>query len=214
MTLPNYDRKFYSGHKIIAAKRKLIKKEYIDWKYTCFLRKAWRENLLWLPGSCRFSAPSHRLSQVLKWVTYRRFIGFSLFWKCIVDLRIFDCRLCISGNIQAKQNFTLVVFGIIILSPANVDCFIKAKLSSKTANFNPKFIQSWNVLAYSAIHWNISYSKKFFRKISTKVEVIAPTKTMRHWEHLWPETNCKGPNNLVGLNVTISVQAGHYSYAR
>ncbi|HNP49061.1 MAG TPA: DedA family protein [Bacteroidia bacterium] len=130
----NYAIGNFIGHKIIAAKRKLIKKEYIDRTHAFYEKHGGKTVVIarFMPILRTFAPFVAGLGSM----TYRRFIGFSLLgnvlWICGFSIAGYAF-----GNIPAvKQNFTLVVFGIIILSllPMLI-AFIKAKLSSKTANF-------------------------------------------------------------------------------
>ncbi|MBL0256898.1 MAG: DedA family protein [Bacteroidetes bacterium] len=130
----NYAIGNFIGHKILAAKRKLIKKEYIDRTHGFYEKHGGKTVVIakFMPILRTFAPFVVGLGSM----TYRRFIGFSFLGNILWIL-----GFCLAGyafgNIPAvKQNFTLVVFGIIVLSLLPmIIAFIKAKFfPSNTAN--------------------------------------------------------------------------------
>jgi len=110
----NYFIGNFIGHKIVNAKRQLLKKEYLERTHTFYEKHGGKTVIIarFMPIIRTFAPFVAGLGSM----TYRRFLLFciagNLLW--IVS---FTTVGYIFGNIpMVKGNFTLVVFGIIILS--------------------------------------------------------------------------------------------------
>ncbi|MEO8087560.1 MAG: DedA family protein [Bacteroidota bacterium] len=110
----NYFIGNFIGHKIINAKRKLIKQEYLDRTHNFYEKHGGKTVIIarFMPIIRTFAPFVAGLGSM----TYRRFLLF-----CIVGNLLWIVSFLtvgyLFGNIPIiKHNFTLVVFGIIILS--------------------------------------------------------------------------------------------------
>ena len=110
----NYFIGSFLGHKIIAAKRKIIKKEYLDKTHSFYEKHGGKTVIIarFMPIIRTFAPFVAGLGSM----TYKRFILF-----CILGNLLWICSFSIAGyafgNIPfVKQNFTMVVFAIIFLS--------------------------------------------------------------------------------------------------
>ncbi len=110
----NYFIGNFLGDKIINAKRKIIKKEYLDKTHLFYEKHGGKTVVIarFMPIMRTFAPFVAGLGSM----TYKRFLGF-----CVLGNILWICSFSIAGyafgNIPfVKQNFTFVVFGIIILS--------------------------------------------------------------------------------------------------
>jgi membrane-associated protein len=110
----NYFVGTFIGHKIINAKRTLIKKEYLERTRTFYEKHGGKTVIIarFMPIIRTFAPFVAGLGSM----TYRRFILFCIAGNLLWIIS-FTTVGYIFGNIPVvKENFTLVVFGIIILS--------------------------------------------------------------------------------------------------
>ena len=110
----NYFIGNFLGHKIVAAKRKIIKQKYLDRTHAYYEKHGGKTVVIarFIPILRTFTPFVAGLGSM----AYKRFIGF-----CILGNLLWICSFSIAGyafgNIEAvKRNFTFVIFGIIILS--------------------------------------------------------------------------------------------------
>ncbi len=110
----NYFIGNFLGHKILASKRKIIKKKYIDQTHLFYEKHGGKAIVI-----ARFAPIIRTFAPFvagLGSMTYRRFIGF-----CVLGNVLWICSFSIAGyvfgNIEiVKRNFTFVIFGIILIS--------------------------------------------------------------------------------------------------
>ena len=110
----NYFIGNFIGHKIVNAKRKLIRKEYLDRTHAFYEKHGGKTVVIarFMPILRTFAPFVAGLGSM----TYRRFIMFSILGN-ILWIVSFTTLGYLFGNIPVvKENFSLVVFGIIILS--------------------------------------------------------------------------------------------------
>ena len=110
----NYFVGNFIGHKIINAKRQFIKKEYLERTHSFYEKHGGKTVIIarFMPIIRTFAPFVAGLGSM----TYRRFILFSIAGNLLWIIS-FTTIGYLFGNIPVvKQNFTLVVFGIIILS--------------------------------------------------------------------------------------------------
>jgi len=110
----NYFIGNFVGHKIVNAKRQLIKKEYLERTHSFYEKHGGKTVIIarFMPILRTFAPFVAGLGSM----TYRRFILFSIAGNLLWIIS-FTTIGYLFGNIPiVKQNFTLVVFGIIILS--------------------------------------------------------------------------------------------------
>jgi len=110
----NYFIGNFIGHKIVNAKRQLIKKEYLDRTHFFYEKHGGKTVIIarFMPIIRTFAPFVAGLGSM----TYRRFLMFCIAGNLLWIIS-FTCVGYLFGNIPVvKQNFTLVVFGIIILS--------------------------------------------------------------------------------------------------
>ncbi len=110
----NYFIGNFLGHKLITAKRKIIKKEYIDRTHLFYEKHGGKAIVI-----ARFAPIIRTFAPFvagLGSMTYRRFIGFCVFGN-ILWICSFSIAGYVFGNIEiVKRNFTFVIFGIILIS--------------------------------------------------------------------------------------------------
>ena len=110
----NYFIGNFVGHKIVNAKRQLIKKEYLDRTHSFYEKHGGKTVIIarFMPIIRTFAPFVAGLGSM----TYRRFLLFCVAGNLLWIIS-FTTVGFLFGNIPVvKQNFTLVVFGIIILS--------------------------------------------------------------------------------------------------
>jgi membrane-associated protein len=110
----NYFIGNFIGHKIINGKRKLIKKEYLDRTHSFYEKHGGKTVIIarFMPIIRTFAPFVAGLGSM----TYRRFLLFCIAGNLLWIIS-FTTVGYLFGNIPVvKENFTLVVFGIIILS--------------------------------------------------------------------------------------------------
>jgi membrane-associated protein len=110
----NYFIGNFIGHKIVNAKRQLIKKEYLDRTHFFYEKHGGKTVIIarFMPIIRTFAPFVAGLGSM----TYRRFLVFCIAGNLLWIIS-FTTVGYLFGNIPVvKQNFTLVVFGIIILS--------------------------------------------------------------------------------------------------
>jgi len=110
----NYFIGNFLGHKIVEAKRKIIKKKYLDRTHQFYEKHGGKTVVIarFIPILRTFAPFVAGLGSM----TYRKFIVF-----CVVGNLLWICSFSLAGyafgNIEiVKRNFTLVIFAIIILS--------------------------------------------------------------------------------------------------
>lgn len=128
----NYFVGNFIGHKIVNAKRQLIKKEYLDRTHGFYEKHGGKTVIIarFMPIIRTFAPFVAGLGSM----TYRRFVMFCILGN-ILWIGGFTFVGYLFGNIPVvKQNFTLVVFGIIILSLLPmIIAFIRHQFTSKKA---------------------------------------------------------------------------------
>ena len=110
----NYFIGNFIGHKIVNAKRTLIKKEYLERTHSFYEKHGGKTVIIarFMPIIRTFAPFVAGLGSM----TYRRFLLFCIAGNLLWIIS-FTTVGYLFGNIPVvKQNFTLVVFGIIILS--------------------------------------------------------------------------------------------------
>ncbi len=126
----NYFIGNFVGHKIINAKRKLIRKEYLDRTHAFYEKHGGKTVIIarFMPILRTFAPFVAGLGSM----TYRRFLLFCILGN-VLWIVSFTTIGFLFGNIPiVKQNFTLVVFGIIILSLLPmVIAFIRHRFTTK-----------------------------------------------------------------------------------
>lgn len=130
----NYAIGNFIGHRILSAKRKIIKKEYLDRTHAFYEKHGGKTVVIarFMPILRTFAPFVAGLGSM----KYGRFIGFSLLGNFLWIVG-FSMAGFAFGNIPAvKHNFTLVVFGIILLSLLPmIIAFVKTRyFTKKTAN--------------------------------------------------------------------------------
>lgn len=129
----NYFVGNFIGHKIVNAKRRLIKKEYLDRTHGFYEKHGGKTVIIarFMPIIRTFAPFVAGLGSM----TYRRFVMFCILGN-ILWIGGFTFVGYLFGNIPVvKQNFTLVVFGIIILSLLPmIIAFIRHQFISKKAS--------------------------------------------------------------------------------
>ncbi len=129
----NYFVGNFIGHKIVNAKRQLIKKEYLDRTHGFYEKHGGKTVIIarFMPIIRTFAPFVAGLGSM----TYRRFVMFCILGN-ILWIGGFTFVGYLFGNIPVvKQNFTLVVFGIIILSLLPmIIAFIRHQFISKKAS--------------------------------------------------------------------------------
>lgn len=126
----NYAIGNFIGQRIIHAKRKLIRKDYLDKTHSFYEQHGGKTVIIarFMPIIRTFAPFVAGLGSM----TYRRFLFFciagNILWICS-----FSFAGYIFGNIEiVKHNFTLVVFGIIFLSLLPmIIAFLRSKFNSK-----------------------------------------------------------------------------------
>lgn len=128
----NYFVGNFIGHKIVNAKRKLIKKEYLDRTHGFYEKHGGKTVIIarFMPIIRTFAPFVAGLGSM----TYRRFVMFCILGN-LLWIGGFSFVGYLFGNIPVvKHNFTLVVFGIIILSLLPmIIAFIRHQFISKKA---------------------------------------------------------------------------------
>jgi membrane-associated protein len=110
----NYFIGNFIGHKIVNAKRQLIKKEYLERTHFFYEKHGGKTVIIarFMPIIRTFAPFVAGLGSM----TYRRFLMFCIAGN-LLWITSFTTVGYLFGNLPVvKQNFTLVVFGIIILS--------------------------------------------------------------------------------------------------
>ena len=110
----NYFVGNFIGHKIVNARRQLIKKEYLDKTHGFYEKHGGKTVVIarFMPIIRTFAPFVAGLGSM----TYNRFLVFCILGN-LLWIVSFTCVGFIFGNIPiVKHNFTLVVFGIILLS--------------------------------------------------------------------------------------------------
>jgi len=110
----NYFIGNFIGHKIVNAKRRLIKKEYLDRTHSFYEKHGGKTVIIarFMPIIRTFAPFVAGLGSM----TYRRFLLFCVVGNLLWIVSFLSVGY-LFGNIPViKHNFTLVVFGIIILS--------------------------------------------------------------------------------------------------
>ena len=110
----NYFIGNFLGHKLMAMKRQIIKKKYIDQTHLFYEKHGGKAIVI-----ARFAPIIRTFAPFvagLGSMTYKRFIGF-----CVLGNILWICSFSIAGyvfgNIEiVKRNFTFVIFGIILIS--------------------------------------------------------------------------------------------------
>ncbi|MCX6275125.1 MAG: DedA family protein [Bacteroidetes bacterium] len=129
----NYFVGNFIGHKIVNAKRRIIKKEYLDRTHGFYEKHGGKTVIIarFMPIIRTFAPFVAGLGSM----TYRRFVMFCILGN-ILWIGGFTFVGYLFGNIPVvKQNFTLVVFGIIILSLLPmIIAFIRHQFISKKAS--------------------------------------------------------------------------------
>ena len=129
----NYFVGNFIGHKIVNAKRRIIKKEYLDKTHGFYEKHGGKTVIIarFMPIIRTFAPFVAGLGSM----TYRRFLMFCILGN-ILWIGGFTFVGYLFGNIPVvKQNFTLVVFGIIILSLLPmIIAFIRHQFISKKAS--------------------------------------------------------------------------------
>ncbi len=110
----NYAIGNFLGHKLIASKRKFIRKEYLDRTHKFYETQGGKTLVIarFMPVIRTFAPFVAGLGSM----TYRRFLAF-----CVMGNVLWICSFTIAGyvfgNIElVKRNFTMVIFAIILLS--------------------------------------------------------------------------------------------------
>jgi membrane-associated protein len=110
----NYFVGNFIGHKIVNAKRQLIKREYLDRTHSFYEKHGGKTVIIarFMPIIRTFAPFVAGLGSM----TYRRFLLFCILGNLLWIISFISVGY-LFGNIPVvKHNFTLVVFGIIILS--------------------------------------------------------------------------------------------------
>jgi membrane-associated protein len=102
------------GHKLIESKRKIIKKKYLDQTHQFYEKHGGKALVI-----ARFAPIIRTFAPFVAGIgamTYKRFISFCVIGN-VLWITSFSIAGYIFGNIEAvKRNFTLVIFGIILVS--------------------------------------------------------------------------------------------------
>jgi len=128
----NYAIGNFVGHKILAAKRKLIKPEYIERTHMFYEKHGGKTVVIarFMPILRTFAPFVAGLGSM----TYKSFVGFSLLGNTLWIGGITLLGYAFGLTPIVKNNFSMVVIGIIILSLLPmVFAFLRAKLSNNTA---------------------------------------------------------------------------------
>ena len=126
----NYFIGNFIGHRIVNAKRSIIKKEYLERTHNFYEKHGGKTVIIarFMPIIRTFAPFVAGLGSM----TYKRFLLFCIAGNLLWIIS-FTCVGYLFGNIPVvKQNFTLVVFGIIILSLLPmIIAFIRHRFSAK-----------------------------------------------------------------------------------
>ncbi len=128
----NYAIGNFIGHKIMGAKRKLIKPEYIDRTHAFYEKHGGKTVVIarFMPILRTFAPFVAGLGSM----TYRRFFGFSILGNTLWIGGITLLGFAFGSHPFVKNNFSLVVIGIILLSLLPmIFAFLRAKLTNYTA---------------------------------------------------------------------------------
>ena len=131
----NYAIGNFLGHKLVASKRRFIKKEYLDRTHDFYEKHGGKTVVIarFMPIIRTFAPFVAGLGSM----TYKRFLVFciagNILWICSFSMAGF-----IFGNIDVvKKNFTVVVFGIILISLLPmIIAVIRQKFTAKPLNKN------------------------------------------------------------------------------
>jgi len=110
----NYFIGNFIGHKLIASKRRLIKKEYLDRTHSFYEKHGGKTVVIarFVPIIRTFAPFVAGLGAM----TYKRFITFCVLGNLLWISSFSTLGYMVGNNHLVKQNFTLVIFGIILLS--------------------------------------------------------------------------------------------------
>ncbi len=128
----NYAIGNFIGHKIMSAKRKLIKPEYIERTHLFYEKHGGKTVVIarFMPILRTFAPFVAGLGSM----TYKHFIGFSLLGNTLWIGGITMIGYAFGSHPFVKNNFSMVIIGIILLSLLPmVFAFLQAKLSNNTA---------------------------------------------------------------------------------
>lgn len=128
----NYAIGNFIGHKIMSAKRKIIKKEYIDRTHEFYEKHGGTTVVIarFMPILRTFAPFVAGLGSM----TYKKFVGYSLIGNTLWIGGITMLGYAFGSHPFVKNNFSMVVIGIIILSLLPmVFAFVRSKFSNNTA---------------------------------------------------------------------------------
>ncbi|HNQ61523.1 MAG TPA: DedA family protein [Bacteroidia bacterium] len=128
----NYAIGNFIGHKILSSKRKIIKKEYIDRTHEFYEKHGGKTVVIarFMPILRTFAPFVAGLGSM----TYRNFVGFSLLGNTLWIGGITLMGYAFGSHPFVKDNFSMVVIGIIILSLLPmVFAIVRSKFSNNTA---------------------------------------------------------------------------------
>ncbi len=128
----NYAIGNFIGHKIMSAKRKIIKKEYIDRIHEFYEKHGGTTVVIarFMPILRTFAPFVAGLGSM----TYKKFVGYSLIGNTLWIGGITMLGYAFGSHPFVKNNFSMVVIGIIILSLLPmVFAFVRSKFSNNTA---------------------------------------------------------------------------------
>jgi len=127
----NYAIGNFIGHKIMSAKRKIIKKEYIDRTHEFYEKHGGTTVVIarFMPILRTFAPFVAGLGSM----TYKKFVGYSLIGNTLWIGGITMLGYAFGSHPFVKNNFSMVVIGIIILSLLPmVFAFVRSKFSNNT----------------------------------------------------------------------------------
>jgi membrane-associated protein len=125
----NYFIGNFLGHKLIESKRRLIKKEYLDRTHAFYEKHGGKTVVIarFVPIIRTFAPFVAGLGAM----TYKRFLAFCIFGNILWICSFSTLGYLVGNNPLVKENFTFVIFGIIILSMMPmIIAFVRKKVIS------------------------------------------------------------------------------------